>query len=501
MTLIVHVVEPTVRSVFGHHFVYCERIKEYLWVRGIKSLCYFAREGSADPQLRARMPHDKFVFAFRFGRAIALNFAGAIAEDDPPKRRAISGAKQALSEREPEPSIEAENLTWRMRYDLDAVASTYGLSQVEEIVIEEATRDIRGFAQSLSVNFGDCNNVIFLPTGEFFLLRALRATLPALAPLVSQVHIRLWNFQSLERTGADLVEEGAAVVAAGHSLGVSVHLYSEVEWGCERLTGLTGLPAGYLDINSFSDFHNLVADDIPSGAAGYSGREGPLRIFFPGSYRRFPDKGLAFLRDIFLMKTFPAVVEIVLQEPDFRALHMDLHQVTANSQIVILPHILEEAEYRREFAIADAVCLPYDDVTWPDQYRGSGVIMEAFFSAKPVFVHSKTPLTRYSERFFISIFENIGDFWSLVAGFDRSKQSERAASNRSAYSQLLKHNDFFAQLPADADTNPPLRFLGGGPEPVCRSGIPNRCRSNSGKQPPDRKIRSRRSLDLVTGGS
>jgi hypothetical protein len=457
------VLEPTVRSEYGHHLVFCERVKEYLRLRGIFSVCYFAREGIADRRLRARVPHDKFVFTFRFGRDMELNFAGASEADDPLRRRAINQAKSAVTASLGNGSIEAENLAWRLRYDLDTMAAADELSGVEERILELAIQDLRGLAQLLTVNFSDRNNVLLLPTGEFFLLRALRATLPAFGRLITQIHIRLWNFRSLERNGADLVAEAAAVEAEARRVGVAVYLYSEVDWGRERLGELTATPAGYLDINSFRDLPDPTAAPAPRAAPDAPGppRDGRLRVLFPGSYRRFPDKGLAFLRAIFLTEPFPVDVEIVLQQPDFAAMRVDPALVEANPRIVILPPILGELEYRRQLGIADAICLPYDDVTWPDRFRGSGVMMEAFLAAKPVVVRANTLLARYSEGYLINVVGNVGDFWSLLAGFNRPEQIERAAANRRNYALRLRRNDFLVNLPEDAGNEPLLRLSHG----------------------------------------
>jgi hypothetical protein len=464
MPVVVHVLEPTVRSEYGHHLVFCERVKEYLRLRCIDSVCYFAREGIADRRLRARAPHDKFVFTFRFGRDMELSFAGASEADDTPRRRAINQAKEAVAASLGDGSIEGENLAWRLRYDLDAMVAADELSRAEERVLEQATEDLRGLAQLLAVNFSDRNNVLLLPTGEFFLLRALRASLPAFGPLMTQIHIRLWNFRSLERNGADLVAEAVAVEAEARRLGVAVYLYSEVDWGRERLGELTATPAGYLDINSFCDLPDPAAAPALRAAPDAPGppRDGRLRVLFPGSYRRFPDKGLAFLRAIFLTEPFPVDVEIVVQQPDFAAMRVDPARAEANPRIVILPPILGELEYRRQLGVADAICLPYDDVTWPDQFRGSGVMMEAFLAAKPIVVRPNTLLARYSEGYLINMVGNVGDFWSLLAGFNRPEQIERAAANRRTYALRLRRNDFLANLPADAGNKPLLRFLHGG---------------------------------------
>jgi hypothetical protein len=457
MPVVVHVLEPTVRSEYGHHLVFCERVKEYLRLRGFDSVCYFAREGIADRRLRARAPRDKFVFTFRFGRDMELNFAGASEADDPPRRRAINQAKNAVAASPGDGSIEAENLAWRLRYDLDTLAAADELSGAEERVLGQATQDLGGLAQLLTVNFSNRNNVLLLPTGEFFLLRALRSTLPAFGRLLTQIHIRLWNFRSLERNGADLVSEAAAVEAEARRLGLTVYLYSEVDWGRERLGTLTAAPAGYLDINSFCDLpHPAVAPALRAAP-----RDGRLRVLFPGSYRRFPDKGLAFLRAIFLTEPFPVDVEIVLQQPDFAAMRVDPALVEANPRIVILPPILDEFEYRRQLGIADAICLPYDDVTWPDQFRGSGVMMEAFLAAKPLVVRANTLLARYSLGYLINMVGNVDDFWSLLARFNRPEQIERAEANRRIYSLRLRRNDFMANLPADPGNKPLLHLSHG----------------------------------------
>jgi hypothetical protein len=462
--LIVHIIEPTARSTYGHHFSYCERIKEYLWQRGINSVCYFAREAAGDAQLRVRARHDKFVFKFRFGQAFADNLAGLITDDDSPKRRSIKQRKQIIAERGSDGSIEADNLIWRMQYDLDALAGPNELSKAEETVVAEALADWQGFVGHLAANFADNNNVLFLPTGEFFLLRALRDILPQLSGLVRQVHVRLWNFQSLERKGADLVHEAVALEAECRLCALTLCLYSEVEWGCKHLTQAIGSQAGYLDINSFSDISNRPTESGESldQAPNRDTKPSRHRIFFPGSYRRFPDKGLAFLRAIFLTDPFPAKVEIVLQELDFAAAQVEAERVRANTHILILPRILEDFEYRNEFAIATAICLPYDSVTWPDQYRGSGVMMEAFRAAKPLIVRRGSPLTRYSASFFVNEVADVTEFWSMLKHFDETEQTKRADANRTVYSRWVGSNDFIANLPADAERKPLLRFVSCG---------------------------------------
>lgn len=446
---VVHILEPTARSVYGHHFGYCERGAEYLALAGYETFNYFAWEGGDDQELRTRAVRAKFAFTFRYGRAFERSYGGEITDDDPIERRGLRRAKEALRDTIKVNSIDAENLLWRMRFDMDAVAGRYALSGAETQTVEEASADIALFAQLLRTNHAQNSNILFLPTGEFFLLHGLLRQLEALSGRVAQIHIRMWNFLSLEKHGADLVGLALELQRAAASYGIAVYLYAETDWACDRLAGSSTTPVGYLDINSFSE---ISIDTAVRQAEQRAQQPRPerFRVFFPGSFRRFPDKGLAFLHELLTWQPFPETLHVVIQEPDFEALRVDAAQVRANPNVTVRPRIIDDGAYRQEFEEADAICVPYDHVTWPDLYRGSGVILEAILAAKPVVVTANTPLARYSGVYDLNVLGNCREFVALMAGFDHRAQFLRAVKNCRTYAGKLHDNPLLVHLPAPA---------------------------------------------------
>jgi hypothetical protein len=442
---VVHIIEPTARSVFGHHYFYCEKAKDTLADRGFRTMSYFAAEGLRDKELRDRARHEKFPFRFRYARAFERVYGGVIQDGDPAVRRALRAAKDAIANVLSDQSIESQNQINRLQFDLDSWTSQYPLSGAEAATLETTSREIGELADFLRVNCAADRNILFLPTAEYFLLRALLANVGQLQGTVDQIHLRLWNFLSFEKMGADCSLLAVELDRACAALGISVFLYAEVLWGCDRLAALSGKPAGYMDVNAFTPvrIRRAAEHGVPEAAGA-----APMRIFFPGSYRRFPDKGLAFFRDLFRAGELPQDVEVTLQEPDFAVIGADPARARAMRGVRILPRILPPATYDAEFARADIICLPYDGVTWPDVYRGSGVILDAFMAVKPVMIEVGSPLVRYGEHFDIIQMQGYGGFCRALEAIDRSRENRRAAENCRKYTELIAKNDFFANLAA-----------------------------------------------------
>jgi len=443
---VIHIMEPTACSVYGHHFVYCERAAEFFYLRGYDTVSYFAWRGGGDRELRERARRAKFTFQFRYGRAFERCYGGDILDTDPIERVSVRRAKQAIQEADSTATIEQENMLWRLRYDMDTVTGDYAFSDAETLTLEEASDDIAEWIRLLRLNYHNRNNVLFLPTGEFFLFHALIEKVGDLAGRVGQIHIRMWNFLSLERNGANLVDLAFKLQRVAAEQGVSVFLYAETDWACRHLALRSSTPVGYLDINSFSE---ISIDDALQESAARSRSEPPerLRVFFPGSYRRFPDKGLGFLRELLLQAPFPAHLQIVIQEPDYRAVRIAPETLSANPQVTVLPRILDDGAYQAEFKLADIICTPYDHVTWPDQFRGSGVILEALLAAKPTIVTANTPLARYAETYEIGVVGDCAQFLKLTRDFDLERQFKQAAENARKYAGTLARNPMLETLP------------------------------------------------------
>ena len=464
MEPVIHIMEPTARSIYGHHFVYCERAAEFFFTHGYANQSYFAWEGGADQQLRERAAQAKFVFTFRYGRSFERNYGGEIVDADPLERVSIHRAKQSILQTIGGQTIEDENTLWRIRYDLDTVTSAYRLSEAEDQTVGQAVADIYDWREVLRVNFADKRNILFLPTGEYFILHGILRQIDGFKGVVEQIHIRLWNFLSLEKNGANLVDLAVELQHAAQQHGVAVFLYSEADWGCRRLAALSSMPVGYLDINSFSQVSVSVAAERAVARAKIPKPE-RLRVFFPGSFRQFPDKGLAFLRALLLQEPFPDNLHLVIQEPDFGALRLDREMVTSLPHVSVLQRILNDDDYQNEFKLADVICVPYDHVTWPDQYRGSGVILEAFLDAKPVVVTAKTPLASYAAEYQVNVVSGADDFLEFLQTFDYERQFLHAAENCRKYARTLASNPMLEKLPTPT-RRPLLRLLRSETEPA-----------------------------------
>ena len=446
MTETVHILEPAAETFSGHYFHFIASAASYLGQKGFKAVLHVS--ATADISGFAAEAHGAEIrgtFTYQNTPVFTAMRAGVAAAADPWPRRVIRNQVVPHINTMPvwfggqDPTV-VENLTYSLDLRARGLAHRFGATVAEKATRTIAASDLNRLLASDELKEG--RHHLFIAGSDYLPLWALPEVIERGAcDAVASLHVRLWSLRCIDAQGADLRPVLVRVARAATARGLSLFWYCETPWAVRYLRRLLKAPVGYLDLNSFRG-DAMAADDPrpepPDGAEP--------AIFFPGAYRRFPDKGIGFIADLADVVARRRRFRLRMQAmpSDTRAAHR--RRLLASGVMDFVPAILDSPAYAAELRRSVAIVLPYDPVSWIDPYRGSGVFLEGIVLGKPILVRRRTPLSRYSSSYDFGQFMSPIEVEEMVARLITGESRFDTAGNRRRYLDILARNDLLENL-------------------------------------------------------
>lgn len=446
MTETVHVVEPAARTLSGHYFHFIAPAARYLGQRGFRTVLHVSA-GADISRFAANAPGAEIrgTFTYRESPLFETARAGLTVAVDPWLRRIIRNEVRPRIDRLPiwfggrDPTA-VENLAYRLNVRARGLGQRFATTQAEKAV---RTVVIADFSRLLaSDEFKKGRNHLFIAGSDYLPLSALLEMIErAACDTLASLHIRLWSLKGIDLEGADLRPVLIRLARSAEARGLKLFWYCEAPWGVSYLRRLLKAPVGYLDLNAFRSDGMALGDAQPDPADGTE----PF-IFFPGEFRRFPDKGIGFIADLADIVARQRRFRLRMQEIGRNTQGAHRQRLLASGVMDFLPTTLDSPAYAAELRNSVAVVLPYDWVSWTDPYRSSGVFLEGILLGKPILVRRGTPLSQYSSSYDFGQFRSPIEVEEMVARLIGGENRFDTVGNRRRYLDMLARNDLLRNL-------------------------------------------------------
>lgn len=247
-----------------------------------------------------------------------------------------------------------------------------GLGHSADRLLQSARRDV---AALLAHHGVDTNDRIFVPSADYYLVRALIDELLLRAP-EQRPHLYLRFIGVMEgasRSVPQPFEELLSGLRGAIAGGLPISLAAETPSYADLLSVRTGRPVATVP-------YPLIGEQVPLPA-------GPtLRIYSAGSARF--DKGyldlLTIAKAVALSPLGPRVSFAIqiLPDAELQAVQTYTSQLYACPGVTLLPAILTADEVLEQYRRCHAVIMPYDVEVY--RMRGSAILMEAIAYGRSV---------------------------------------------------------------------------------------------------------------------
>jgi hypothetical protein len=432
----VHILEPTILHGAGHHLAFARHAQNAFARAGLDSLLHI----SAHSDLWRNAPDMAGTFASRYSPAFALASSLQACSLDAPVARLICRwrARSLAGEH----STETGNLRYARAERLAQLVRHLKPLHVDSVAAGAVAQEVGELLRSIEALGGAGRDVLYLPTGERFLLEALERNASSIGRMGLAVHVRHWCLQSLESPGVNLTSMIAKTDRALKAAGAAIFWYAETRAAAHEIARVTGRACDLQTSHAFVSPDAWIREDImpQPGSTRF------LRVLAPGGVRRFPDKGMAFLAQFADRLRSCDGVRLVMQSFPADLFPRERKSLETSGRTIFLPSVLSDAAYEAELDHADAVIVPYDRKTWMDPTRGSGVVFDALSRGLPLFVKAGLPIAEELKDYVHGVVKNPEDLLEQVSRLIDFEERVRFQGNALRFAAQHASNPMLQRL-------------------------------------------------------